>query len=289
MRLKMRFVLFGLLLLVGQDMRADCMPRHNSNIRYLSGFYSSRPVLWFSFNYYKETDIPVFRYGRPYLYCGNDTIPLQVIDSIINKRNQQWLLRPVRDMQHDSVYHAISFDTITFDLELQLQYDLLAGPGWMIYPKTGRIDTEPPRLTGEIKILEIGDSADRNCGGYTGVTLLIPRSDTMQWIVKGIFTETETGKQVVGYGVCNDSLVYFGRSSCDEELLLDGRKKYTLKLELIDLNNNRTTVRFPGIIDFYPATKSGGNNLWIWVAGSLVLLALAATWFLLKRRRRQSS
>lgn len=243
--------------------------------------------MWFTFNYYDSTNVPVFRYGRPYIFCGKDTIPLQVIDSIINKRNQQWLLRPMRAMQKDSVYRLFTADSVTWDSALDLEYNLYSIGSSVMYATPPARAIEPPRLTGDIKVEYISDSADKNCGGYTGLTLLIPRADTTQWIVKGIFTDTETGEQVIGYGVCDDSLVSFGRSSCTEELLLDGTKKYRLQLILIDSDNNRTTVQFPDVIDFYPEKQFFTNVLWI--VGSGLLLAIAAIWFLLKKQRRKTS
>lgn len=287
MRLKMRIVLFGLMLLMGQKMRADCMALSWTNFQDKNWFYTSRPLLWFNFNYYDSTDVPVFRHGRPYIFCGKDTIPLQAIDSIINTRNQQWLLRPVRAMQKDSVYRLFTADSVTWDPALDLQYNLYSVRGSVMYATPPASGIQPPRLTGDIKVESVHDSAGEICGGYTGLTLLIPRADTTQWIVKGVFTDTETGKQLTGYGVCDDSLVSFGRSSCTQELLLDGDKKYTLQLILIDSDNNRTTVQFPDVIDFYPEERFFTNFLWI--VGSVLVLAFTAIWFLLKKQRRKTS
>lgn len=289
----MRIVVFGLVLLLAgiasniPVARADCMAMSWTSFHVKNWYNTSRPVLWFTFNYYEPTDVPIFRNGRPFIFCRNDTIPLLVIDSIINKRNQQWLLRPVRSMQKDSIYRVFSKDTITWNSSLHFQYNLHAVSDWGLYTVSEENDSEPPRLTGEVKISYMEHSANTNCGGYTGVMLLIPRSDESTWIIKGIFTDTESGKQVTGYGVCDDAVVSFGRTSCNEELVLDDEKKYTLQLVLIDMDNNRTTVDVREVIDFYPEKQFLTNVLW--TVGSVLLLILTAIWLLLKKQRRKIS
>lgn len=193
MRLKMRFVLFGLLLLVGREMRADSIIPSNTRFNLLleqNVAIPGRPLILFErLNEDDHYSLSRFGYEWARLIADGDTIPLKLIDSCAGKSFTQWLFEPEPEGRME--YGKQNFFCIYFG-----RYDRLNGTSANCFIINNPIEDCGTRTKGEINgIPELLETQDSSYFPAKKVLLRINAYDENAMLLKAVYTDRVTGEK----------------------------------------------------------------------------------------------
>lgn len=187
----MRIVLFGLLLLVGREMRADSIIPSNARFNLLleqNVTIPGRPLILFErLNEDDHYSLSRFGYEWARLIADGDTIPLKLIDSCAGKSFTQWLFEPEGSME----YGKQNFFCIYFG-----RYDRLNGATANCFIINNPIQDCATRSKGEINgIPKLLETQDSSYFPAKKVILRINAFDENAMLLKAVYTDRVTGEK----------------------------------------------------------------------------------------------
>lgn len=236
MRLKMRIVLFCLVLISGVEMQADSLYLDHPLHLFLmpEGAIPERSLILYERVMGGTGTSPVsFGYEWAKLIAEADTIPVKLIDSCGGDSRRQWLFKPERGMMSEKQYVFC----ILFGWHDKL-YGSTANCFILKNPIQDCAERNPPEMHGIPHLVETQDSVYYP---FKKVFVRINVSDENEMLLKAVYTDRITGEKWKRYFRLNSidsdtgSVVNIG--------LIDLNTSHTFGLEitLIDLYGNQST------------------------------------------------
>lgn len=236
MRLKMRILLFCVLLLVGLEMRADYVIPYNVQFNILipqaAAIPASPLILFERVNEDNNDSLPRFGFEWARLIADGDTIPLKLIDSCAGKSCTQWLFKPEGMM----VDRKQNFFCIYFGRYGRL-YGTAASCFLMNNPIRDCAERNKPEMHGLPQLLETQDSA---YVPFKKVFLRINATDENAMLLKAVYTDRATGEKYKRYFQLQSAKSDTG-SVIDIGIIdLNTAHIHAIEITLIDLAGNQS-------------------------------------------------
>lgn len=284
MRLKMRILLFCVLLLFGREMRGYHVASEQPDFSFKENITQSRPLILYSCEVWRGVNsVESFRYESVALIAEGDTIPLQLLDSCYGNFHVQWLFQPQRAMSNDKEY--------TFNVNLGS--NSLYSSNVFYYMLNTQIrttpDKRPPEIRGKPTLDETRDSI---YNPFVNVFISLHAFDETPMLVRAIYTDRITGEKQKAYFHLDDAQLDVGSELCAGILDLNTAHTYLLEITVFDQAGNQSIpfvfsdeVRFEkdGRYNYSEAKRQQADSKMVIIIAVSLLIALGGLFIAVRR------